>query len=240
VPGRVIETEKTNDSKMPNDPTLDASVQWRIDHGTIDLREPGYRGTAEAILDAGLATEVRRLISAGKEADVYLCTYNGAPLAVKAYRLYRTSHRGGRPIKVDTMSWLAAQRVENLLSMRYIGNEAPAPRLHDVRLEAPESFLGTVLAGVDALARAGIVHGDLSAFNVLVDGERAWFIDFSEAVRVDRLGGSPWVRLTEASKLLTRGLQALQLYFRKYNLTIETEPLVEQIVQRLDRFGVLE
>jgi len=179
---------------------------------------------------------------------------------VKAYRLYRTSHRGGRPIKVDTMSWLAAhefemmrqawkggapvptpaRRVENLLSMRYIGNKAPAPRLHDVRLEAPESFLGTVLAGVDALARAGIVHGDLSAFNVLVDGERAWFIDFSEAVRVDRLGGSPWVRLTEASKLLTRGLQALQLYFRKYNLTIETEPLVEQIVQRLDRFGVLE
>src|SRR5206468_875429 len=99
VPCRAIETEKTNDSKMPNDPTLDASVQWRIDHGTIDLREPGYRGTAEAILDAGLATEVRRLISAGKEADVYLCAYNGAPLAVKAYRLYRTSHRGGRPIK---------------------------------------------------------------------------------------------------------------------------------------------
>ena len=70
---------------MPNDPMLDASVQWRIDHGTIDLRERGYRGTAEAILDAGLATEVRRLISAGKEADVYLCAYNGAPLAVKAY-----------------------------------------------------------------------------------------------------------------------------------------------------------
>src|SRR5213082_2429388 len=148
------------------------------------------------------------LISAGKEADVYLCGYNGAPLAVKAYRLYRTSHRGGRPIKVDTMSWLAAhefemmrqawkggapvptpaRRVENLLSMRYIGNEAPAPRLHDVRLESPESFLRTVLAGVDALAHAGIVHGDLSAFNILVDGERPWFIDFSEAVRVDRLG----------------------------------------------------
>src|SRR2546430_15877728 len=97
---------------MPNHPTLDASVQWRIDHGTIDLREPGYRGTAAAILDAGLATEVRRLISAGKEADVYLCAYNGAPLAVKAYRLYRTSHRGGRPIKADTMSRLAAFVIE--------------------------------------------------------------------------------------------------------------------------------
>src|SRR2546429_3491517 len=96
---------------MPNDPTLDASVQWRIDHGTIDLREPGYRGTAEAILDAGLATEVRRLISAGKEADVYLCAYNGAPLAVKAYRLYQTPPRGGRPAKDDTMSWPAAHEV---------------------------------------------------------------------------------------------------------------------------------
>src|SRR5437763_14638337 len=145
---------------MPNHPTLDARVQWRIDHGTIDQREPGYRRTAEAILDAGLATEVRRLISAGKEADVYLCAYNGAPLAVKAYRLYRTSHRGGRPIKVDTMSWLAAHEFEmmrqawkggapvptparreaTLLSMRYIGNAASAPRLNDIHLESPESF----------------------------------------------------------------------------------------------------
>src|SRR2546429_9174735 len=96
---------------MPTHPTLDARVQWRIDHGTIDLREPGYRGTPEAILDAGLATEVRGLISAGKEADVYLCAYNGAPLAVKAYRLYRTSHPGGRPIKVDPMSRLAGPGV---------------------------------------------------------------------------------------------------------------------------------
>src|SRR2546428_11568078 len=142
---------------MPNHPTLDASVQWRIDHGTIDLHERGYRGTAEAILDAGLATEVRRLISAGKEADVYLCGYNGAPLAVKAYRLYRTSHRGGRPIKVDTMSWLAAEEFErmrqawkggapvptparrggDLLSLPDSGGpDQPAPPLHEVPLRA--------------------------------------------------------------------------------------------------------
>src|SRR5437588_8879107 len=161
---------------MPNHPTLDARVQWRIDHGTTDLGEPGDRGTPEAILDAGLATEVRGLISAGKEADVYLCAYNGAPLAVKAYRLYRTSHRGGRPIKVDTMSWLAAhefemmrqawkggapvptpaRRVENLLAVRYIGGpDQPAPRLQDVRLEAPSAFLHAVVTGVHALASAG-------------------------------------------------------------------------------------
>src|SRR5437870_8374882 len=154
---------------MPNHPTLDARVQWRIDHGTIDQREPGHRRSPDAILDAGVATQVRRLISAGKEADVYLSAYNGSPLAVKAYRLYRTSHRGGRPIKADTMSWLAAhefemmrqawkggasvptpaRRVENLLSMRYLGGpDQPAPRLPEVRLEAPAERLHAIPTAV--------------------------------------------------------------------------------------------
>jgi len=245
---------------MPNHPTLDARVQWRIDHGTIDLREPGYRRTAEAILDAGLATEVRRLISAGKEADVYLCAYNGAPLAVKAYRLYRTTHRGGRPIKVDTMSWLAAEefemmrqawkggapvptparRVENLLSMRYLGeSDRPAPRLHDVRLEAATEFLQAVLTGVDGLAAAGIVHSDLSAFNILVYEDKPYFIDFADAIRVDRTGGVPWVRLTLAREALVHGFRALGNYFRRYGLAIDAERRANRIIASRDRFGVL-
>ncbi len=246
---------------MPNDPTLDASVRWRINHGTIELRERGYRGTADAILDAGLATEVRRLISAGKEADVYLCAYNGAPLAVKAYRLYRTSHRGGRPIKVDTMSWLAArefemmrqawkggapvpapaQRAENLLSMRYLDDDdGPAPRLHDVELDSPEAFLRAVLEGVGALGRAGIVHSDLSAYNILVHEGRPWVIDFSDAIRVDRTGEAPWVRLTRAREALVHGLGALGAYFSKYELSIDAERIADGIVASRDRFKVLE
>src|SRR5881409_25917 len=99
---------------MPNSPYLDKSVQWRIKTGHLDFKEPGYRRTVEAILSAGLGTEVVRLISAGKEADVYLVKYNGAPLAVKAYRLYRTSHRGGSAIKIDAMGRLAAREFEML------------------------------------------------------------------------------------------------------------------------------
>lgn len=244
---------------MPNDPTLDASVQWRINHGTITLRERGYRETAEAILDAGLATEVRRLISAGKEADVYLCAFNGAPLAVKAYRLYRTSHRGGRPIKLDTMSWMAAhefemlrqawkgrasvptpaRRVENLLSMRYLGDDLPAPRLHDAHLDAPERFLAAVLEGVERLVRAGVVHADLSAFNILVYEGQPWFIDLSDAMRVDRTGTAPWARLTAARDEMARGLRALAGYFRKYGLSIDAEGEADRILAVHDRFGVL-
>ena len=245
---------------MPNSPYLDASVRWRIRTGRLELQEPGYEDRVAAILSAGLATEVVRPISAGKEAEVLLCRYNGAPIAVKIYRLYRTSHRGEGPVKADAMGWRAAEefeamhrewkggvrvptparRVEHMFSMRYLGNDdGPAPRLVDVRLEDPEPVLQEILTGIEAMARAGVVHTDLSAFNILFHDGHPWFIDFSEALRVDRTGTAPWVRLTEASSMLGHGFDAIGKYFRKYGLTIDAPPLIDRIVGSLDRFHVL-
>jgi RIO kinase 1 len=245
---------------MPNDPYLDASVAWRIKSGNLEFKESDYQSVKEGILSSGLATEVIGLISSGKEADVYLCTYRGAPIAVKAYRLYRTSHRGGRPIKLDSIGWLAAhefemtrqawnggvrvpapaRRVENMFSMRYLGSEdRPSPRLSDCEPDDPAAMLDEVLTGVEELARAGVVHSDLSAFNILVHEGRPWFIDLAEAIRVDRTGDVPWKRLQEASAALDRGLSALQGYFGRYGLRIEKDPLTHRIVKSLDKYDVL-
>ena len=245
---------------MPNSPYLDASVRWRIRTGRLELEEPGYEDRVAAILSAGLATEVVRPISAGKEAEVLLCTYNGAPIAVKMYRLYRTSHKGDGPVKADAMGWRAAdefeamhrawkggvrvptpaRRVEAMFSMRYLGDDdGPAPRLVDVRLEDPEPVLQEILNGIEAMARAGVVHTDLSAFNILFHDGHPFFIDFSESLRVDRTGTAPWVRLTEATAMLAHGFDALGKYFRKYGLTIDAPPLIDRIVGSLDRFHVL-
>jgi serine/threonine-protein kinase RIO1 len=68
---------------MPNDPYLDASVAWRIKTGNLEFREADYQTTARTITESGLATEVVGLISTGKEVDVYLTRYCGAPIAVK-------------------------------------------------------------------------------------------------------------------------------------------------------------
>lgn len=244
---------------MPNHPYLDASVAWRIKHDTIQFREADYRTTVGAILDAGLATEVQGLISTGKEADVLLCGYHGAPIAVKVYRLYRTSHRGGTPIKLESAGRLAAhefdmlyqawkggapvpapaRRVENMLSLRYLGGERPAPRLHEVRLDDPQRCLDDVLEGVASLARSGVVHSDLSAFNILYHDGRPWFIDLSEAIRVDRTGYSAWMRLEAADKALTGGLGALGAYFRRYGLEIDAAGEAARLVRKLDRREVL-
>jgi len=245
---------------MPNTPILDRSVQWRLDAGTIELHEPTYRETVEAILSAGLATEVVGLISAGKEASVYLARYDGAPLAIKVYRLYRTSHRGGRPVKADSMGWRAAhefeilrqawkggvrvpapaRRVEHRLAMRYLGDDdGPAPRLHDVRFGDAEPFLDAVLDGVRRMTRAGVVHGDLSAFNVLVHDGDPWFIDLAQGIRVDRLGTAPWQQLTRASEALDHGLRALAAYFRRYRLDIDVPSIRSDLVASFDTRGVL-
>src|SRR2546428_12522846 len=113
---------------MPNRRYLDASVQWRINSGQLSLEEPDYRSVVEAILSDGLATEVVGLISAGKEANVYLARYNGAPLAVKSYRLYRTSHRGGGPGKQDSMGWRDAREYERNRQASEGGGRVPARR----------------------------------------------------------------------------------------------------------------
>ena len=236
---------------MPNFPPLDSSVQWKISTGAIRFEETGYRQTVEAILSCGLATEVVGLLSAGKEADVYLARLGGAPLAIKVYRLYRTSRRHGGPIKVDNMAWRAAKefevlrqawkggasvptpakREENLLAMRYLGDEtSPAPRLMDVQPADPLAFRDELLVALERLVGAGIVHGDLSAFNVLIYEDRPWFIDFSDALRVDRIGGSPWRRIEEARALLTRDLEGLASYFRKFNVPVAVAEETERIV----------
>lgn len=245
---------------MPNTPYLDSSVRWRIETGHVGFQEPGYREVADAILDAGLATEVRHRIGSGKEADVYLCLDGARRLAVKSYRLYRTNHRGGRPIKLESMGQQASReyellvyawrnrvrvpepgrRVENMLSMEYLGTlEAPAPRLQEVVPAAPDRLAAETLEEVGRLADAGIVHSDLSPFNILVDRDHPWIIDLAAGVRVDRLGYSPWQRLEEATRALRGGLGALGRYFRKYGVEVDVEETVTRTVAKLDRFHVL-
>lgn len=245
---------------MPNTPYLDNSVRWRIETGHVGFQEPGYREVADAILDAGLATEVRQRIGSGKEADVYLCRDGPRRLAVKAYRLYRSSHRGGRPIKLETMGQQASReyellvyawrsrvrvpepgrRVENMLSMEYLGTlDTPAPRLQDIVPNDPRRLAAETLEEVDRLADAGIVHSDLSPFNILVDRDHPWIIDLAAGVRVDRLGYSPWQRLEEATGALRGGLGALGRYFQKHGVEVDVDRIVAQTVAKLDRFHIL-
>jgi len=245
---------------MPNEGYLDKSVHWKVRNGQLGFAEPTHDEVADSILDVGLATSVGQRLGSGKEADVYLCRDGRRLLVVKAYRQYRTAHRGGGPIKLESMGQRASRefellcyawqggarvpepgkRVENMFSMQYLGTDArPAPMLQHAELEDPTSFLRATLAGIESLAEAGVVHSDLSPFNILVHEGRPWLIDLAAGIRVDRLGAPPWVRLNEALTALAAGTRALARYFARYGLTIDPEEVLTRVRAQIDRYRVL-
>jgi len=245
---------------MPNEAYLDASVHWKVRTGQIGFAEPTHRETADSILDCGLATAVGQRLGSGKEADVYLCRDGRQLIAVKVYRQYRSAHKGGGSIKLESMGQRASRefellgyawqdgarvprpgrRIENMFSMQYLGTqETAAPMLQHTRLEDPEAFLPLTIAGIERLAEAGIVHSDLSPFNILVYEDQPWIIDLAAGLRVDRLGTPPWQRLGQAMQSLTKGLESFRRYFGRYGVAFDPSEVLQRVRAQIDRYGIV-
>jgi RIO kinase 1 len=78
---------------------------------------------------------------------------------------------------------LAVER--NVLVMEYLGTESGrARRLGEVTLENPETAYEVLREYVRRLYDAGLVHGDLSEYNVVVEGSTVYVIDLGQAVTV--------------------------------------------------------
>ena len=102
--------------------------------------------------------------------------------------------------------------VDGVLLMELVtdGEGHPAPRLNDVVLtpEQAREFLGTLVREVVRMLCAGVVHGDLSEYNVLLGGEGPVIIDLPQAV--DAAGNA------HASAMLERDVGNLTRYFGRF------------------------
>ncbi len=85
-----------------------------------------------------------------------------------------------------------------------------APRLDDVVLEADQArdYHAQVMREVVRMLCAGLVHGDLSEFNVLLDAEGPVIIDLPQAV--DAAGNN------SAGMLLRRDVDTMRAYFGRF------------------------
>lgn len=85
-----------------------------------------------------------------------------------------------------------------------------APRLNDVTMDAATAIRdhASVMRSVTRMLCAGLVHGDLSEFNVLVDGEGPVIIDLPQAV--DAAGNN------NASKMLARDVNNITNYYAQF------------------------
>jgi RIO kinase 1 len=102
--------------------------------------------------------------------------------------------------------------VDGVLLMELVtdGEGEPAPRLNDVVLTPEEAreFHGTLVREVVRMLCAGVVHGDLSEYNVLLGSEGPVIIDLPQAV--DAAGNA------HASGMLERDVGNLTRYFGRF------------------------
>ncbi len=87
-------------------------------------------------------------------------------------------------------------RVENnVLVMGYVGDDTmPAPLLRNAVLEDPRAVLNDVVENLRAIRKAGLVHADLSEYNLLFWEGRVFVIDVGQSVPLDHPRAAEWFK----------------------------------------------
>ncbi len=197
------------------------------------------------------------VIMEGKEAAVVEAEKDGKKVALKVY-LRHTGREEARREIVYRLEDAEVRRVERgdaalrefgllkraheagvrvpepldarpgVIVMEYIPGE---PLFRAPELPDPRETLSDLLDQVERLAvDAGLVHGDLSAFNVLVTGDGTpYIVDLSEAVKVKEPG---------AFEALRRDVENLVSFFeRKYGVgdDVDVDAFVESVRRKVYR-----
>ena len=105
---------------------------------------------------------------------------------------------------------------DNILLMEFIGDESPAPELKDSPPKNPKKFYKKIIDNIKKLFDIGLIHGDLSPFNILNYNEEPIFIDFSQATM--KTAGN-------AKELILRDLKNINHHFRKFFPITEEDEL---------------
>ena len=119
---------------------------------------------------------------------------------------------------------LAVER--NVLIMEYLGTDAGrARRLAEVQLENPNTAFEVIREYMRRLYDAGMIHGDLSEYNVVVDDSRLYLIDVGQAVTVHH---------PNSDEFLERDCENVASFFRRQGLSVTGSELLAYLRERAD------
>ena len=109
----------------------------------------------------------------------------------------------------------------NVLVLEFIGDDgAFAPKLKDEIPQNPKKFFDQIISNMRRMHKAGLVHADLSAFNILNYNEKPVFIDFSQSTTSE---GS------RTNEFLERDVRNVCNFFRKLGLNLDDKKVKESI-----------
>jgi len=147
----------------------------------------------------------------GRDSMIYLW-------AQKEFSNLKLSHDAG--VKVPA----PIEFLRNILVMAFIGtNGVPAPLLRDIELSDPSAFYRSLLKEIKLLySKAGLVHGDLSEYNIMVWEDAPIIFDVSQAVLIAHpLSGD----------LLSRDIERVNKYFEGLGVDVPATVEVERWIK---------
>lgn len=193
----------------------------------------------------GLISAIGKVMGEGKESAVFNCfSEKYGECVVKFHKVGHTSfkkvkekrdygdlHFSVLAIRSARNEFRALKKLEGLAVPRayaWEGNAVmmeliDARELFKVRLTNPHDVLEMILEEVRKFYTRGIIHGDLSQYNVLVNPEGIWIIDFPQSVEVGEAG---W------KEVLERDIRNILSYFhRSYGIEKDINSVIESIMQ---------
>ncbi len=115
----------------------------------------------------------------------------------------------------------------NVLAMEFVGDEngSPAKIMKNVKLEDPKKVEEKIVSYMKKLAKIGMVHADLSEYNVLINDGEPWLIDMGQAV----VKGHP-----QFNAFVERDAVNITYYFNKqYGINKDYEKLTESLLKEI-------
>ncbi|MCC7552428.1 serine protein kinase RIO [Candidatus Micrarchaeota archaeon] len=112
----------------------------------------------------------------------------------------------------------------NVLIMHFLGEKGkPYPTLHDYGPINPKEDFNQLLVDIRKLYTLGLVHGDLSPFNILQTPKGLYMIDMGQAVILKH---------PKAQEFLERDVRNILKYFKKYGIKKSEEEMIKYIKQK--------
>ncbi len=224
------------------------------------LNYAGYDCLAiNTLVKAGVISSFGQTLGVGKEADVYdALTPTGRRIAVKFHRLGRISFRQTRRKRGyirEHSSWLfqshlAAEKEYQALQLVYNNGVAvPEPLSQNRHVIAmgmiegaelgkykdigkPQKVLKEIFRNVRrAYLKAGVIHGDLSEFNVILQPDgHILIIDWPQYVKTDH---------ANASELLERDIKNVLAFFsRRFSVKTTVKEVCSYVTGEVRSLGI--
>jgi RIO kinase 1 len=140
------------------------------------------------------------------------------------YETLRVLHRAGAGVPRPLA------RTGGAVAMEWIGDaDGPAPQLKDVSLNISEAarLFDQLIRDIELWLACNVVHGDLSAYNILLHGDRAVTIDFPQAID-PRANGN-------AERLLLRDIEHVCQHFSRHGVRGDAYALADDLWDRFIR-----